>query len=39
MLKSKLHRATVTDANLEYEVSISIDHQHYKSVGIYRSVR
>ncbi len=25
MLKSKLHRATVTDANLEYEGSISID--------------
>lgn len=25
MLKSKIHRATVTDANLEYEGSISID--------------
>lgn len=25
MLKSKLHRATVTDANLEYEGSITID--------------
>lgn len=25
ILKSKLHRATVTDANLEYEGSISID--------------
>lgn len=25
MLKSKLHRATVTDANLNYEGSISID--------------
>jgi aspartate 1-decarboxylase len=25
MLKSKLHRATVTDANLSYEGSISID--------------
>lgn len=25
LLKSKLHRATVTDANLEYEGSISID--------------
>jgi aspartate 1-decarboxylase len=25
MLKSKLHRATVTDANLHYEGSISID--------------
>jgi aspartate 1-decarboxylase len=25
MLKSKIHRATVTDANLEYEGSVSID--------------
>ena len=25
MLKSKIHRATVTDANLDYEGSISID--------------
>ncbi|MFH1727000.1 MAG: aspartate 1-decarboxylase [Pseudomonadota bacterium] len=25
MLKSKIHRASVTDANLEYEGSISID--------------
>lgn len=25
MLKSKIHRGTVTDANLEYEGSISID--------------
>tara|TARA_B110000037_G_C17054399_1_gene479139 strand:- start:509 stop:904 length:396 start_codon:yes stop_codon:yes gene_type:complete len=25
LLKSKIHRATVTDANLEYEGSISID--------------
>jgi len=25
MLKSKIHRATVTDANLEYEGSITID--------------
>jgi aspartate 1-decarboxylase len=25
MLKAKLHRATVTDANVEYEGSISID--------------
>ena len=25
LLKSKLHRATVTDANLEYEGSITID--------------
>jgi len=27
MLKSKIHRATVTDANLNYEGSISIDPQ------------
>ena len=27
MLKSKLHRATVTDADLHYEGSISIDEQ------------
>ena len=26
MLAGKIHRATVTDANLEYEGSISIDH-------------
>lgn len=25
MLKSKIHRATVTDANLNYEGSITID--------------
>ena len=25
MLKSKIHRATVTDANLNYEGSVSID--------------
>ncbi len=27
MLKSKLHRATVTDANLNYEGSITIDRE------------
>lgn len=27
MLKSKIHRATVTDANLNYEGSVSIDPQ------------
>lgn len=27
LLKSKIHRATVTDANLEYEGSVSIDPQ------------
>lgn len=43
MLKSKLHRATVTDANLEYEGSISIDKRlcdqarllEYEQVDIY----
>ena len=25
MLKSKIHRATVTDANLDYEGSVAID--------------
>lgn len=27
MLKSKIHRATVTDANVDYEGSITIDEQ------------
>ena len=31
MLKSKLHRATVTGADLEYEGSISIDPELYKA--------
>lgn len=35
LLKSKLHRATVTDANLEYEGSISIDPELYKEAGMY----
>ncbi|MDP2839905.1 MAG: aspartate 1-decarboxylase, partial [Syntrophales bacterium] len=43
MLKSKLHRATVTDADLHYEGSISIDEQlmgaadlfPYEKVAIY----
>lgn len=33
MLKSKLHRATVTDANLEYEGSISICPKLIKEAG------
>lgn len=33
MLKSKLHRATVTDANLEYEGSISLCPQLIKAAG------
>lgn len=35
LLKSKLHRATVTDANLEYEGSISIDPVLYKKADMY----
>ncbi len=34
MLKSKIHRATVTDANLDYEGSISIDEGLMESAGI-----
>lgn len=33
MLKCKLHRATVTEANLEYEGSISIDPKLIKAAG------
>ena len=43
LLKSKIHRATVTDANVDYEGSISIDRdlmdladlQEYEQVHIY----
>lgn len=35
ILKSKLHRATVTDANLNYEGSISIDTELYTKAGMY----
>ncbi|MFQ5330352.1 MAG: aspartate 1-decarboxylase [Thermodesulfobacteriota bacterium] len=34
MLKSKIHRATVTDANLDYEGSISIDEGLMESAGL-----
>ncbi len=34
LLKSKIHRATVTDANLEYEGSITIDEELMNAVGI-----
>jgi aspartate 1-decarboxylase len=30
MLKSKIHRATVTDANVEYEGSITLDEEFMK---------
>ena len=35
ILKSKLHRATVTDANLNYEGSISIDTELCKAAGMH----
>jgi aspartate 1-decarboxylase len=34
MLKSKLHRATITDANLNYEGSLTIDRQLMDEVGL-----
>ena len=34
MLKSKIHRATVTDANLEYEGSIALDEGLMETAGI-----
>ena len=33
MLKSKIHRATVTDADLDYEGSISIDPELIQAAG------
>ena len=40
VLKSKIHRATVTDANLDYEGSISIDEtlMHYSNLIQYEQV-
>lgn len=35
VLKSKIHRATVTDANLNYEGSISIDTKLLKEAGMH----
>ena len=34
MLKSKLHRATITDANLNYEGSMTIDLDLMEKVGL-----
>jgi aspartate 1-decarboxylase len=34
MLKSKIHRATVTEANLEYEGSVTIDRELLKAADI-----
>lgn len=35
MLKSKIHRATVTDANLDYEGSLTVDKTLMQEVGLY----
>ena len=35
MLKSKIHRATLTDCNLEYEGSIAIDSDLLKAADIH----
>ena len=35
VLKSKIHRATVTDANLEYVGSITIDKALLKKAGMH----
>jgi aspartate 1-decarboxylase len=35
MLKSKLHQACVTDANVEYEGSLGIDVELMEAVGLY----
>lgn len=34
LLKSKIHRATVTDANLEYEGSITVDSKLMRSADL-----
>ncbi|WP_319779469.1 aspartate 1-decarboxylase [Maridesulfovibrio sp.] len=34
LLKSKIHRATITDANVDYEGSISIDVELLEKAGI-----
>lgn len=34
MLKSKIHRATITDANVDYEGSITIDSGLLRRAGI-----
>lgn len=37
ILKSKIHRATVTDKHLEYEGSITIDEGLMRSAGIFEN--
>jgi len=39
MLKSKIHRATVTEANLNYVGSITIDEELMDAVGIFENER
>ena len=34
MLRSKIHRATITDANLDYEGSLTIDQELLSAAGI-----
>ena len=34
MLRAKIHRATVTDANLEYEGSLTVDPLLLEAAGI-----
>jgi len=34
MLRAKIHRATVTDANIEYEGSLAVDEDLLDAVGI-----
>jgi len=36
LLKSKIHRATVTDACLDYEGSITIDRELMQAAGLFR---
>ena len=35
LLKSKIHKATVTDANIDYEGSITISHNIMEAANIY----
>lgn len=39
MLYSKIHRATVTDANLNYEGSITIDEELAKSANLHEGIK
>ena len=36
MLKSKIHRATITEANLEYEGSLTVDRDLMDAAGLLR---